>query len=109
MTEILNVTPEAEKKDDAVVTAPKKPAEDAPKPGRRVPPARTVEQPKETTKWIRLDRGGTYGYKRAIYENGKVYEVDLATAEHLLSQSYIVGDSHETVEVHYFTEVAKKK
>lgn len=121
MDSILNVTPN--KADDTV----KQDAEDIVKtaegsakaksegkpsiPPRNKPAPRQAPQKEEadTSKWIRLERGGTYGYKRVIYQQGKVYEVDLATAEHLLAQHYILGNGNDTIEVHYFTEVAKRK
>ena len=86
----------------------------ATKPTRaaRIPQPKTVapkEEP-DKTKWIKLVKGGTYGYKRAIYEQGKTYEVTLEIAEHLLSQSYTVGgNGQETIDVYYFQEVPKKK
>lgn len=82
------------------------------KPGRnRIPPkpAEKKQEP-ETTKWVKLVKGGTYGYKRAIYTQDKVYEVSLEDAEHLLAQSYTIGgNGQETVDVYYFQEVPKKK
>ena len=83
------------------------------KPSRaaRIPQPKVAQKEEpETSKWIKLVKGGTYGYKRAIYEQGKTYEVDLPTAEHLLSQFYTVGgNGQESVDVYYFQEVPKKK
>ena len=108
MTELLNITPETKKED--TVVPPAAPAAKEPKTprSRPTPPARTAEVEKPKVKWIRLDKGGTYGYKRAIYEQGKTYEVDLATAEHLLAQYYTLGNANETIDVYYFTEVKRK-
>lgn len=83
-----------------------------PSRGARIPQPKTSapkEEP-ETTKWIKLVKGGTYGYKRAIYEQGKTYEVSLDVAAHLLKQFYTVGgNGQETIDVYYFQEVPKKK
>ena len=121
MTTLLNVTPDAEETKKDIIT---KGADDAKtaegttadvskppragKPTRMATPVAKVAEAPARVKWIRLDKGGTYGYKRAIYEQGKVYEVDLATAEHLLSQYYTLGNSNETVDVYYFVEVKRK-
>ena len=105
MTELNDITPENPKATLTLATAPKA----AEKPSRTRVPAEP-KKVEDTTKWIKLVKGGTYGYKRAIYEQGKVYEVDLATAEHLLSQGYTVGgNGMEVVDVYYFQEVPKKK
>lgn len=83
-----------------------------PSRGTRIPQPKTAA-PKEvpdTTKWVKLIKGGTYGYKRAIYEQGKTYEVSLEVAEHLLAQFYTLGgNGQETIDVYYFQEVPKKK
>jgi len=124
MDSILNVTPnkaedikDSVKKDAEGIAkdtegAAKVKGEGKPSiPPRSKPAPRQAPQKEEVdnSKWIRLERGGTYGYKRVIYQQGKVYEVDLATAEHLLAQHYILGNGNDTIEVHYFTEVAKRK
>lgn len=115
MDTILNVTPD--KAEDTKAPA-KKDAEDVVKtaegkasitPRNKPAPRQAPQKEEEKTKWIRLERGDTYGYKRAIYQQGKVYEVDLATAEHLLAQHYILGNGNDTIDVHYFTEVSKRK
>lgn len=110
MTTLLNVTPDATKTETPAATpaAPAAPVKDAPKPRGARPPAKVVEKEVSNVKWIKLVRGGTYGYKRAIYEEGKTYEVDLPTAEHLLAQFYTLGNANETTDVYYFTEVKKK-
>lgn len=120
MTTLLNVTPEAnekkkdvEEEEEVVKTAEGNANEEsktarAGKPPRMsAPAAKTAEAPAKV-KWVRLDKGGTYGYKRAIYEQGKTYEVDLATADHLLKQFYTLGNANETIDVYYFTEVKRK-
>ena len=120
MTTLLDVTPESTEKTEAPVSKtetpvaktetpaekPAKPARIKPETARPAP--RVAPQEVPAVKWIRLEKGGTYGYKRAIYQQGKTYEVDLATAEHLLKQHYTLGNSNETVDVYYFTEVKRK-
>ena len=113
MTTLLDVTPESTEKTEAPATKTETPAEKPTKPVRAKPEAarpapRVAPQEVPAVKWIRLEKGGTYGYKRAIYQQGKTYEVDLATAEHLLKQHYTLGNSNETVDVYYFTEVKRK-
>ena len=109
MTNLMDITPKDNEgvKTEETKTATEKPATEG-KPPRKPLTARTVEQAPANVKWIKLIKGGTYGYKRAIYEQGKTYEVDLATAEHLLNQFYTIGNVNETIEVYYFEEVKRK-
>ena len=109
MTELKTQTPEINETPKATLNID--PVVD--KPVRTRVPQPKVATPKEepeTTKWIRLVKGGTYGYKRAIYEQDKTYEVSLDIAKHLLEQCYTVGgNGQETIDVYYFQEVPKKK
>lgn len=101
MTDLRDITP----KTNEIET---KLAESA-KPTARINQA-PAKKEEDNTVWVKLVKGGSYGYKRAIYEQGKTYEVTKEIAEHLLEQFYTVGgNGQEAVDVYYFQEVPKKK
>jgi len=114
MTDIKDITPESPKATLTLNTATKA---ETTKPEGRIKPTRTrvnaepkKEEVEDDAVWIKLVRGGTYGYKRAIYEEGKTYEVTKAIADHLLQQCYSVGgNGQEVIDVYYFQRVPKKK
>ncbi|MBP5468430.1 MAG: hypothetical protein J6Z11_04215 [Candidatus Riflebacteria bacterium] len=114
MTNLMDVTPSVKTTDNEKTTVKteatvSKPATMSKPPRAEKPlPTRTREVEAPSVKWIRLVKGGTYGYKRAIYEQGKTYEVDIPTAEHLLAQYYTLGNANETIDVYYFEEVKRK-
>ena len=113
MTAINDITNEGVKPTLTLNTAPK--ADETKINAKPSKPARTrvAPEPKKEiddgTVWIKLVKGGRYGYKRAIYEEGKTYEVTKEVADHLLAQSYSVGgNGMEVVDVYYFQSVPKK-
>ena len=109
MTDIKNITEVGAKPTLTLNTAPKADAEKPEKPSRTRVTAEPKKEVDDGTVWVKLVKGGRYGYKRAIYEEGKTYEVTKEVAEHLLAQSYSVGgNGMEVVDVYYFQRVPKK-
>lgn len=117
MTDITDITNESPKATLTLNTAPKADTlKTEGKPNGKPSRTRVATEPKKEvveddgTVWIKLVKGGAYGYKRAVYEQGKVYEVSKEVADHLLAQGYTVGgNGMEVVDVYYFQQVPKKK
>lgn len=109
MTDIKNITEEGTKPTLTLNTAPKADTEKPSKLNRTRVNTEPKKEADDGTVWIKLVKGGRYGYKRAIYEEGKTYEVTKEVADHLLAQSYSVGgNGMEVVDVYYFQSVPKK-